>query len=71
MLTPLILFEVDNAAQVIRGVNGHIPLGYRAPFGHITKEGLGQGDKCIYVNELFTHIQNSENLQEINLEHWP
>jgi len=33
--------EVDKAAQVIRRVNGHSPLGYRAPYGQITKEGLG------------------------------
>ncbi len=33
--------EVENAARVIKGVNGKKPLGYRAPYGQITKEGLG------------------------------
>jgi peptidoglycan/xylan/chitin deacetylase (PgdA/CDA1 family) len=33
--------EVENAARVIKSINGKNPLGYRAPYGQITKEGLG------------------------------
>jgi peptidoglycan/xylan/chitin deacetylase (PgdA/CDA1 family) len=33
--------EVENAALVIKRINGKKPLGYRAPYGQITKEGLG------------------------------
>jgi len=33
--------EVENAAKVMRKVNENRPLGYRAPYGQITKEGLG------------------------------
>jgi len=33
--------EVENSAQVIKRVQGNMPLGYRAPYGQITKEGLG------------------------------
>lgn len=33
--------EVENAAQVMKRINGKGPLGYRAPYGQITKEGLG------------------------------
>ena len=33
--------EAENAARVIRSQNGNAPLGYRAPYGQITKEGLG------------------------------
>lgn len=33
--------EVEKSAQVMKQVNGSGPLGYRAPIGQITKEGLG------------------------------
>ena len=33
--------EVERAAQVTQNVRGDGPLGYRAPYGQITKEGLG------------------------------
>lgn len=34
--------EVEKSAQVLnRQINGNLPHGYRAPFGQITKEGLG------------------------------
>jgi peptidoglycan/xylan/chitin deacetylase (PgdA/CDA1 family) len=33
--------EVEKAGQVIANINGNKPLGYRAPIGQITKEGLG------------------------------
>lgn len=33
--------EVERSAQVMKQVNGSLPLGYRAPIGQITKEGLG------------------------------
>jgi peptidoglycan/xylan/chitin deacetylase (PgdA/CDA1 family) len=33
--------EVENAAQIMKRINGKGPLGYRAPYGQITKEGLG------------------------------
>lgn len=33
--------EVENSASVIRSLNGNKPLGYRAPYGQITKKGLG------------------------------
>jgi peptidoglycan/xylan/chitin deacetylase (PgdA/CDA1 family) len=33
--------EVEKSAYVMRSVNGSGPLGYRAPIGQITKEGLG------------------------------
>ena len=33
--------EVEKSAQVIKGINGNAPLGYRAPYGQITKDGLG------------------------------
>ncbi len=33
--------EVEKSAQVMKGVNGSRPLGYRAPIGQITKDGLG------------------------------
>lgn len=35
------LDEVEKSAQVMKRVNGGGPLGYRAPIGQITKEGLG------------------------------
>ena len=40
--------EVENAAQVIKRVHGSGPLGYRAPYGQITKEGLGHLLDCGY-----------------------
>lgn len=33
--------EVEKSARVMKRVNGSGPLGYRAPYGQITKEGLG------------------------------
>ena len=33
--------EVEKSAQVMKRVNGSGPLGYRAPIGQITKDGLG------------------------------
>ena len=33
--------EVENAARVMRRINEDGPLRYRAPYGQITKEGLG------------------------------
>jgi peptidoglycan/xylan/chitin deacetylase (PgdA/CDA1 family) len=33
--------EVEKAARVVKKRNGNAPLGYRAPYGQITKEGLG------------------------------
>lgn len=33
--------EVENSARVIRNLNENKPLGYRAPYGQITKKGLG------------------------------
>lgn len=33
--------EVENAAQVMKRINGMGPLGYRAPYGQITRAGLG------------------------------
>ena len=33
--------EVEKSGQVIANINEGIPLGYRAPIGQITKEGLG------------------------------
>jgi peptidoglycan/xylan/chitin deacetylase (PgdA/CDA1 family) len=33
--------EVASSARVIKRVQGNSPLGYRAPYGQITKEGLG------------------------------
>ena len=33
--------EVEKSARVIKRINGNGPLGYRAPYGQITKEGLG------------------------------
>ena len=33
--------EVEKATQIIQRVNGKYPMGYRAPYGQITKEGLG------------------------------
>ncbi len=35
------LEEVEKSAQVMKRVNSSGPLGYRAPYGQITKEGLG------------------------------
>ena len=35
------LEEVDKSAQAIKRINGKKPLGYRAPIGQITREGLG------------------------------
>ena len=32
--------EIDKSAQVMKRVNGSGPLGYRAPMGQITKEGI-------------------------------
>jgi peptidoglycan/xylan/chitin deacetylase (PgdA/CDA1 family) len=49
--------EVEKSAQVIRRINGDGPLGYRAPIGRITKEGLShlldlgyQYDASIYTS---------------------
>lgn len=33
--------EIEKSAQVMKYVNGSGPLGYRAPMGQITKEGIG------------------------------
>lgn len=33
--------EVEKSALVMKQVNGGLPVGYRAPIGRITKEGLG------------------------------
>jgi peptidoglycan/xylan/chitin deacetylase (PgdA/CDA1 family) len=33
--------EVESAAQIMKQINGKEPLGYRAPYGQITKDGLG------------------------------
>lgn len=33
--------EVEKSARVMKRVNGSGPLGYRAPYGQITKDGLG------------------------------
>lgn len=49
--------EVEKSAQVMKKVNGSGPLGYRAPIGQITKEGLGhlldlgyQYDASVYTS---------------------
>jgi peptidoglycan/xylan/chitin deacetylase (PgdA/CDA1 family) len=49
--------EVEKSAQVIKRVNGRKPLGYRAPIGQITKDGLGhlldlgyQYDSSLYTS---------------------
>jgi peptidoglycan/xylan/chitin deacetylase (PgdA/CDA1 family) len=49
--------EVEKSAQVMKRVNGGGPLGYRAPIGQITKEGLGylldsgyQYDASVYTS---------------------
>ena len=49
--------EVEKSAQVIQSINGNKPLGYRAPIGQITKEGLGhlldlgyQYDASVYTS---------------------
>jgi len=33
--------EIENAARIMKQINGKGLLGYRAPYGQITKEGLG------------------------------
>jgi len=38
--------EVEKAAQVMQKINGKGPLGYRAPYGQISKEGLGHLLDC-------------------------
>ena len=49
--------EVENATNVIKRINGKAPLGYRAPYGQISKEGLGhlmefgyQYDASVYTS---------------------
>jgi peptidoglycan/xylan/chitin deacetylase (PgdA/CDA1 family) len=49
--------EVENAAQVLKQINDNVPLGYRAPYGQINKEGLGhlmdtgyQYDASVYTS---------------------
>jgi len=49
--------EVETAAQVMRRVNSKGPLGYRAPYGQITREGLAhlldagyQYDASVYTS---------------------
>jgi peptidoglycan/xylan/chitin deacetylase (PgdA/CDA1 family) len=49
--------EVERSAQVMKRINGKGPLGYRAPYGQITQEGLGhlldlgyQYDASVYTS---------------------
>jgi peptidoglycan/xylan/chitin deacetylase (PgdA/CDA1 family) len=49
--------EVESAAQVMKRINGSGPLGYRAPYGQITKDGLShlldagyQYDASVYTS---------------------
>lgn len=49
--------EVEKSAQLLRCVDGSVPLGYRAPIGRIDKEGLGhlldlgyQYDASVYTS---------------------
>lgn len=49
--------EVENAINIIKRINGEGPLGYRAPYGQMTKEGLGhlldlgyQYDASVYTS---------------------
>jgi peptidoglycan/xylan/chitin deacetylase (PgdA/CDA1 family) len=49
--------EVEISAQIMKRMNGKRPLGYRAPYGQITKEGLGhlldagyQYDASVYTS---------------------
>lgn len=68
--------EVEKSAQVMKQVNGNGPLGYRAPIGQITKEGLGHLLDLGYQYDasLYTSFRPGKfgywNLDKLNSPFW-
>ena len=68
--------EVEKSAQVIKNVNGKGPLGYRAPIGQITKDGLGHllDHGYVYDASVYTSVRPGKfgysNLHMPNSPFW-